>query len=148
MTLVDWMIVVVLAAGSAGRDRARFLSFGIFAGRPAGGPGIGGMELLAGLPHLLKHVDPFHRSWPNAIAFLLIALLVMIAAAILGSLLAKLFQKGRPGMSGQVGWGDLRLCFKELLFVTVCILVTVAFFPKAEWLLKRGYRGISLVHSM
>jgi membrane protein required for colicin V production len=71
----------------------------------------------------------------NIIAFILIAILVMAIAGVLGVLLHRTFK--------QIGLGCLdRLCgavfgfFQGILLVTLAILVTVAFYPQAHWLLE------------
>src|SRR5439155_25650902 len=69
----------------------------------------------------------------DAIAFIVIALLVMVAAAIAGSLLAKLFEKVGLGCLDRVAGGIFGFA-QGLFFVLVGILVTVAFFPQTVWL--------------
>jgi membrane protein required for colicin V production len=69
----------------------------------------------------------------DAIAFIVIALLVMVVAAILGSLLAKIFEKVGLGCLDRLA-GGLFGFVEGLVFVLVCILVTVAFFPQTVWL--------------
>ena len=69
----------------------------------------------------------------DAIAFVVIALLVMAVAAILGSLLAKIFEKVGLGCLDRLA-GGLFGFIEGLVFVLVCILVTVAFFPQTVWL--------------
>jgi membrane protein required for colicin V production len=69
----------------------------------------------------------------DAIAFVVIALLVMAVAAIVGSLLAKIFEKVGLGCLDRLA-GGLFGFVEGLVFVLVCILVTVAFFPQTVWL--------------
>ena len=69
----------------------------------------------------------------DAIAFIVIALLVMAVAAILGSLLAKFFEKVGLGCLDRLA-GGLFGFVEGLVFVMVAILVTVAFFPQTVWL--------------
>jgi len=69
----------------------------------------------------------------DAVAFLIIAFLVMAVAAILGSLLAKFFEKVGLGCLDRLA-GALFGFVEGLVFVTLCILVTVAFFPQTAWL--------------
>jgi membrane protein required for colicin V production len=69
----------------------------------------------------------------DAIAFVVIALLVMVVAAIVGSLLAKVFEKVGLGCLDRLA-GGLFGFVEGLVFVLVCILVTVAFFPQTVWL--------------
>ena len=69
----------------------------------------------------------------NAIAFLLIAVLVAAVTAIVGGLLSKAFHKIGLGCLDSLAGGIFGF-FQGALLVTVCILVTVAFFPETEWL--------------
>jgi membrane protein required for colicin V production len=131
MTLVDWIIVVVLAlAVLAGIARGFFRSAFSLAGL------VLGLTLAAWnywrLAALLKVVI---RSVEvaDAIAFIVIALLVMVVAAILGSVLAKVFEKVGLGCLDRLA-GGLFGFIEGMIFVMICILVTVAFFPQTVWL--------------
>ena len=71
----------------------------------------------------------------NAVAFVIIALLVMVLFALIGNLLAKAFK-----MIG-LGWldgiaGAIFGFFQGVVLVVVFILVIVAFFPQQEWLVE------------
>jgi membrane protein required for colicin V production len=131
MTLVDWIIVVVLAASVlAGIARGFFRSAFSLAGL------VLGLALAAWnywrLAAVLKVV--IHSvEVADAIAFVVIALLVMVVAAIVGSLLAKVFEKVGLGCLDRLA-GGLFGFVEGLVFVLVCILVTVAFFPQTVWL--------------
>jgi len=131
MTLVDWIIVVVLAAAVlAGIARGFFRSAFSLAGL------VLGLALAAWnywrLAAVLKLV--IHSvEVADAIAFVVIALLVMAVAAILGSLLAKVFEKVGLGCLDRLAGGIFGFV-EGVLFVMVCILVTVAFFPQTVWL--------------
>ena len=131
MTLVDWIIVVVLAAAVlAGIARGFFRSAFSLAGL------VLGLALAAWnywrLAAMLKLV--IHSvEVADAIAFVVIALLVMAVAAILGSLLAKVFEKVGLGCLDRLAGGIFGFV-EGVLFVMVCILVTVAFFPQTVWL--------------
>ena len=131
MTLVDWIIVVVLAAAVlAGIARGFFRSAFSLAGL------VLGLALAAWnywrLAAVLKLV--IHSvEVADAIAFVVIALLVMAVAAILGSLLAKVFEKVGLGCLDRLAGGIFGFV-EGVLFVMVCILVTVAFFPQTLWL--------------
>lgn len=131
MTLVDWIIVVILAAAVLGGiARGFFRSAFSLAGL------LLGLALAAwNYPRLAAILKPLVRSAEvaNAIAFLVIALLVMAIAAILGEFLAKVFQKVGLGCLDRMA-GSVFGFFEGMVFVTVCILVTVAFFPQTEWL--------------
>jgi membrane protein required for colicin V production len=71
----------------------------------------------------------------DTIGFLLIALVVMALAGVLGSILAKTFHKLGLGCLDRLAGGVFGL-FQGVLLVTLCILVAVAFFPTAHWLLE------------
>src|SRR4051812_19820621 len=131
LTPVDWIIVIILAgsvlAGLArGFFRSVFSLLGLIAGvalaswnywRVAG--------FLKRFIHSIEIAD--------AVGFAIIALLVMAVAAILGSLLAKFFEKVGLGCIDRFA-GALFGFLQGLIFVTLCILVTVAFFPQTAWL--------------
>jgi membrane protein required for colicin V production len=131
MTLVDWIIVVVLAmAVLTGIARGFFRSAFSLAGL------VLGLTLAAWnywrLAALLKMM--IHSvELADAISFIVIALLVMAVAAILGSLLAKFFEKVGLGCLDRLA-GGLFGFVEGLVFVMVAILVTVAFFPQTVWL--------------
>jgi membrane protein required for colicin V production len=131
MTLVDWIIVVVLAgAVLAGLARGFFRSVFSLAGLIAGvALGAWNYWRVAGV------LKPFIHSVEiaDAVGFLIIAFLVMGVAAILGSLLAKFFEKVGLGCLDRLA-GALFGFVEGLIFVTLCILVTVAFFPQTAWL--------------
>ena len=131
MTLVDWIIVAVLAAAVLGGiARGFFRSAFSLAGL------VLGLTLAAwNYWRLAAVLKPVVRSMEvaDAIAFLVIALLVMVVAAIIGSLLAKAFEKVGLGCLDRLA-GGLFGFVEGLVFVLVCILVTVAFFPQTVWL--------------
>lgn len=131
MTLVDWIIVFIL-----GISILVGIARGFFRSAFALGGLLLGLALAAWnywrLAGLLKHIIHSDEV-ANAIAFLVIALLVMVVAAVIGSLLAKLFQKVGLGCLDRMA-GAIFGLFEGALFVTVCILVTVAFFPDTAWL--------------
>src|ERR1700690_4246207 len=127
MSIADWIIVVILVAAVLGG-----LSQGFF--RSAFG--LGG--LMLGLVLAAWNFDRFapvikhlvhSQMVANAIAFLLIAVLVMGVAAILGSLFSKMFQKIGLGCPDRLA-GAVFGFFQGALLVTVFILVTEAVFPE------------------
>jgi membrane protein required for colicin V production len=131
VTVADWIIVAVMAGAVIGGFVQGFLR-SIFS--------LGGLVLglllaawnygrLAALLKPLAH----HEEVADAIAFLLIAILVMVAAGVVGSLLSKVVHKIGLGCLDRLA-GTVFGLFQGALLVTVCILVTLAFFPKAEWL--------------
>ena len=131
MTLVDWIIVVVLAAAVlAGIARGFFRSAFSLAGLVLGlALAAWNYWRLAAVVKLVIH----SVEVADAIAFVVIALLVMAVAAILGSLLAKVFEKVGLGCLDRLAGGIFGFV-EGVLFVMVCILVTVAFFPQTVWL--------------
>jgi membrane protein required for colicin V production len=131
LTLADWIIVVVLAAAVlAGIARGFFRSAFSLAG------------LLVGLAlaawnywRVAAVLKPMIHSAEvaDATAFLVIALAVMVVAAILGSLLAKVFEKVGLGCLDRFA-GAVFGFVEGIVLVTICLLVTVAFFPETVWL--------------
>jgi membrane protein required for colicin V production len=131
MTLVDWIIVVVLAgAVLAGLARGFFRSVLSLLGLIAG-VALGAWNYW----RVASVLKPFIHSVEiaDAVGFLIIALLVMAMAAIVGSLLAKFFEKVGLGCLDRLA-GALFGFVEGLVFVTLGILVTVAFFPQTAWL--------------
>ena len=133
MTMVDWGIVLMLAlAVLGGVMRGFFRSVFSFGGL------VLGLVLAAwNYGHIARLVKPFvhNEMIANATGFILIALLVMGLAGIVGSLLSKALHKIGLGCLDRMAGAAFGL-FQGALLVTVFILVTVAFFPRAEWLTK------------
>jgi len=131
LTLVDWIIVIVLAAAVlAGIARGFFRSAFSLAGL------IVGVTLASwNYWRIAAILKPMIHSVEvaDAVGFLIIAFLVMAVAAILGSLLAKFFEKVGLGCLDRIA-GALFGFVEGLIFVMLCILVTVAFFPQTAWL--------------
>jgi len=69
----------------------------------------------------------------DAIGFLLIAVVVMFLANVVGITLSKMFKWMGLGCIDILG-GAIAGFLQGALLVTICILVTVAFFPQTEWL--------------
>jgi membrane protein required for colicin V production len=132
MTLTDWMIVVVIALAVLGGLSQGFLrSVCSLAGL------LGGLVLAAwNYPLLAEPLKPLLRSEDAAdiCAFLLIAVLVMAIATIIGSLLARTVQSIGLGCLDRLAGGVFGF-FQGVLMVTLIILVTVAFYPEARWLM-------------
>ncbi|MGA7245610.1 MAG: CvpA family protein [Terracidiphilus sp.] len=131
MTLVDWIIVVVLAAAvlggiARGFFRSAFSLAGLILGLALAAWNY--WRLAALMKPLIHSVEV-----ANAIAFLVIALAVMAVASILGSMLAKMFAKVGLGCLDRLAGGAFGFV-EGMVFVMVCILVTVAFFPQTVWL--------------
>lgn len=131
MTLVDWIIVVVVAAAVLGGiARGFFRSACSLAGLVLG-LALASWNYWRGaamLKPLIKSVEV-----ANAIAFLVIAFAVMAVAAIVGSLLARMFEKVGLGCLDRLA-GAVFGFVEGMVFVTLCLLVTVAFFPQTQWL--------------
>jgi membrane protein required for colicin V production len=131
LMLVDWIIVIVLAgAVLAGIARGFFRSAFSLAGL------IAGVALaswnywrIAAILRPLIH----SAEAADAVGFLIVAFLVMAVAAIMGSLLARFFEKVGLGCLDRMA-GALFGFVEGLVFVMLCILVTVAFFPQTAWL--------------
>jgi membrane protein required for colicin V production len=131
LTLVDWIIVVVLAgAVLAGIARGFFRSVFSLAGLIVG-VALGAWNYWR-IATVLKHFIHSDRA-ADAVGFLIIAFVVMALAAIIGSLLAKFFEKVGLGCLDRLA-GALFGFVEGVVFVTLCILVTVAFFPQTAWL--------------
>jgi membrane protein required for colicin V production len=131
MSLVDWIIVGILAvsvlAGIAqGFLRSAFSLGGLILGLVLAA---WNYEKIAVFAKKLV----VNEEVANAVGFLVIAVLVMIVAGVTGNMLSRLFQKIGLGCLDSMA-GAVFGFFQGMLFVTVCILVTVAFFPETEWL--------------
>jgi membrane protein required for colicin V production len=71
----------------------------------------------------------------DTIGFLLIALVVMGLAGIVGTVLARTFHRLGLGCLDRLAGAAFGF-LQGVLLVTLCILVAVAFFPKAHWLVE------------
>ncbi|HUX45871.1 MAG TPA: CvpA family protein [Terracidiphilus sp.] len=133
MTLVDWIIVVILASTVLGGLAQGFLR-SVFS---LGGLILGLILAAWNYRWAAAVMHPFihNARVADTISFLLIAIVVAVVASILGSLLSKMFHKMGLGCLDRLA-GALFGLFQGALIVTVCILVTVAFFPRAEWLTR------------
>ena len=131
MTLVDWIIVVVVAAAvlgglARGFFRSAFSLAGLVLGLVLASWNY--WRLAAILKPVVKSIEV-----ANAIAFLVIAFLVMAVAAVVGAILAKMFEKVGLGCLDRLA-GAVFGFVEGMVFVSLCILVTVAFFPQTQWL--------------
>lgn len=131
MTLVDWIIVVVLAGAVLAGLAQGFLR-SIFS---LGGLVLGLIIAAWNYQHIGGIISKalHSRQLADAIAFLVIALLVAALAAILGGVLSGVVRKMGLGCLDRLA-GALFGFFQGAVLVTVFILVTVAFFPQTEWL--------------
>lgn len=131
MTFVDWGIVVVLLLAIAGGFSQGFFR-SVFA---LGGLLLGLAVAAWNYGQLAAWIMPVARlgALANAIAFVLIALLVMGISDILGRVLAKTLHYMGLGFLDRLAGAAFGF-FQGVMLVTLLILVTVAFFPKAQWL--------------
>src|SRR5580698_5718307 len=128
---VDWAIIIGVALSVLGG-----LSQGFFRSVCSLGGLILGLALAAWNYPIVA--APLRRmvgneEVANLIGFLLIAILVMVVAGILGNFLAKAFKSIGLGCLDRLAGGVFGF-FQGVLLVTLVILVTVAFFPQARWL--------------
>jgi membrane protein required for colicin V production len=131
MTWIDWAIVIVIALSVLGG-----LKQGFFRSVCSLGGLLLGLVLAAwNYARVAALLMPLVRIEPVAdtIGFVLIALLVMALAGILGTVLAKALHQIGLGCLDRLAGAAFGL-FQGVLLVTLCILVAVAFYPKAHWL--------------
>ncbi|MGA3161248.1 MAG: CvpA family protein [Terracidiphilus sp.] len=131
MALVDWAIVVVIVLTMLGGLTQGFFRSvcslgGLFLGLALAAWNYG---RIAELVMPLVHIAPV----ANAIGFLLIALIVMGLAAVAGNILSKIFRHMGLGCLDRLAGAAFGI-FQGALLVTLIVLVTLAFFPKAHWL--------------
>ncbi len=133
MAWVDLVIVIVIVLSGLGGLRQGFFRAVC---------GLGGLLLglvlaawnYARVATLLK---PMVRYEPlaDAIGFLLIAVVVMGLAALIGAILAKALHQIGLGCLDRIAGAAFGL-LQGALLVTLFILVAVAFFPQAHWLVE------------
>jgi membrane protein required for colicin V production len=132
MALVDWFIVIVIALAVLGG-----LQQGFFRSVCSLGGLLLGLVLAAwNYGRLAVLLMPLVRidAVANTIAFVLIALLVMAVASLIGSFLGNAMHKIGLGCLDKLAGAAFGF-FQGILMVTLIIWVTVAFFPRAHWLL-------------
>jgi membrane protein required for colicin V production len=133
MAPVDVIIVIVLVLAVAGG-----LSQGFFRSAFSLGGLFLGLAVAAwNYPRVAEILLPVVRieAVANTIGFLLIAFLVMGLANMVGALLAKTLHHMGLGCLDRLAGGVFGF-FQGALLVTLCILVTIAFFPRAHWLVE------------
>jgi membrane protein required for colicin V production len=133
MTIEDWFIVAVLVLSVlGGLSQGFFRSVFSLAGLVIGLAVAAWNYARAG-----TLLAPFIRveAVSDAIAFVVIALLVMCIFGILGTMLHKMFRSMGLGCLDRVAGGAFGL-LQGMLLVTLCVLVAVAFFPQAHWLVE------------
>jgi membrane protein required for colicin V production len=131
MTWVDWAIVLVLAVSVVGGFSQGILrSICSLAGLVLGlGIAAWNYDRAAAFLLPMVHVE----AVANAIGFILIALLVMLVANLIGSLLSKAVHRLGLGCLDRLAGGVFGF-LQGALLITISILVIVAFFPQAHWL--------------
>ena len=133
MAPVDVLIVIVIVMAVAGG-----LSQGFFRSVCSLGGLFLGLVLAAwNYPRAAALVMPLVRieAVANTIGFLAIALVVMGVAGFVGTVLSKTLHRIGLGCLDRLAGGAFGF-FQGALLVTLCILVTVAFFPRAHWLVE------------
>jgi membrane protein required for colicin V production len=131
MTWVDWAILIVLALSVLGG-----LEQGFFRAVFSLGGLLLGLALAAwNYPHVAFLLTPFVpiEAVADTIAFLAIAIVVMGLAGGVGRIVAKTIHQLGLGCLDRLA-GAVFGFFQGALFVMICILVAVAFFPHARWL--------------
>jgi membrane protein required for colicin V production len=132
LTWVDYAIVIAMTLSILAG-----LSQGFFRSVCALGGLILGLAIAAwNYPIAAATINRFvhEEEASNIIAFILIAMLVMIVAGILGTVLHKTFQKIGLGCLDRLG-GAVFGFFQGVIMVTLVILATIAFYPQARWLM-------------
>ncbi|HZP06620.1 MAG TPA: CvpA family protein [Terracidiphilus sp.] len=143
MTWADWAIVGVLLACVLGGLLQGFFRtacslIGLIFGLSLAGWNYG---------KIANFVLPMVRieAIADVIGFFVIALLVMALANLIGNFLGKALDWLGLGCLDTLGGGILGF-FQGVIFVTLCLLVAVAFYPNAEWLrqsqLPRQFFGV------
>lgn len=131
MVWVDWVIVILMVLSVlGGLQRGFFRSVCSLGGLVLGlGLAAWNYARVAAMFLPLVKVEPV----ADAIGFLLIALVVMALAGVLGTILAKTFHRMGLGCLDRLAGAAFGF-LQGALFITLCILVTVAFFPQTRWL--------------
>jgi membrane protein required for colicin V production len=131
MTVVDWIIVAILA-GSVLAGIAQGFLRSVFS---LGGLILGLIVAAWNYDRIARFIRPIlhNDQVSNAIGFILVAFVVAALCTTVGVLLSKAFKKLGLGCLDSLA-GAVFGFFQGALLVTVCILITVAFFPEADWL--------------
>ena len=132
-TWVDWIIVIVVTLSVRGG-----LSQGFFRSAFSLGGLILGLAIAEwNYPIVAAPLKPLvhDQEIANIFGFFLIAILVMAVAGVLGALLHKTFKNMGLGCLDRLAGGVFGF-FQGVLLVTLAILVTVAFYPQAHWLVE------------
>jgi len=133
MLWIDWVIVIVILVSVMGG-----LSQGFFRAICSLGGLVIGLVLAAWNYGLVATpLKPLVHSEEVAdvIGFLAVALVVMVVAGIIGTILSKTLHSIGLGCLDRIAGGVFGL-FQGVLLVTLGILATVAFYPQAHWLVE------------
>jgi membrane protein required for colicin V production len=131
LTAIDWIIVVLLGVAVLGGMlqgfvRAVFTAGGLLAGIVLAAWNYQNLgDLLTRTLH--------DAQLSNAIGFVVIACVVMALGALLGGFLSRILHKMGLGCVDRIAGGFFGF-LEGAVLVAGCILVTVAFYPKAQWL--------------
>ena len=131
MTLVDWAVVIIMvSAVIAGMAHGFFRSVCSLGGLVLG-VAIAGWNYARFAQVLL----PVFRipAIANCVAFLFIALLIMVLASLIGKLLSKTFKSIGLGWLDGIA-GAIFGFIQGIVLVVVFVLVILAFFPHEQWL--------------
>ena len=131
MTIVDWVVIVILAAAVLGG-----LAQGFFRSASALVGLVAGLVIAAwNYQKLSAVIIPLVRipALAHTISFLLIAFVVMALFALLGNLLAKALRLLGLGCLDRLAGAAFGF-FQGSLVVVIGILVLVAFFPQIHWI--------------
>jgi membrane protein required for colicin V production len=130
-TWIDWSIVIVIALSALGGFAQGMMRVVLsLAGL------IAGLALAAwNYRHLAGALIPLVRSErvASAIAFLAIALTVMIVTGIVASIATRAVRRMGLGCLNRIA-GAIFGALQGAVLVTLFILVAVAFYPNAQWL--------------
>jgi membrane protein required for colicin V production len=131
MTLVDWIVVIILAgAVLAGFAQGFFRSVCSLGGL------ILGLVIAAwNYGHLASLLIPLVRipAVANTIGFLLIAIVVSALIGLVGNLLAKAFRLLGLGWLDSLAGGFFGF-IQGVVLVVIALLAIVAFFPDVHWI--------------
>lgn len=131
MTLVDWIVLIILACAIIGG-----LVQGFFRSVCSLGGLILGLVLAAwNYGRLAAVLIPVVRiaAVADTIAFLLIALLVMAVIGLIGNLIARTLRLLGLGWIDSLAGGVFGF-FQGVLLIVIGILAVVAFFPQTQWI--------------
>ena len=131
MAWVDWVIVAVLLVATLGGMAQGF--FRSFCG--LAGLFLGLLLAVWNYSRVGKYFIPMFKNEPvaHAIAFVVIALSVMLVSGLLGGVLEKTFHWAGLGCIDSL-LGAAFGFLQGMLLVMVFVLVTVVFFPGTQWL--------------